>query len=179
MARKPARMWRYVRGPAYTRKEYIGGVPHPRIVIFDMGEPHGDYDLALHLISKEWIQIRHNALEAARVAANQYLIKTLGKNNYYLKIRIYPHHVLREHKMAVGAGADRISKGMRMAFGKPVGTAARVKPGQKIMTVWIKRDQLDAAKEALRRASMKLPAQTRVEIEELKAPASRSNSFAI
>ena len=39
----------------------------------------------------------------------------------------YPHHVLRENKQATGAGADRVSQGMRCAFGKNVGTAARVK----------------------------------------------------
>jgi len=169
MARKPAKMWRRIKGPAYTRMEYIGGVPHPKIVIFDMGDPNGSFPVKVHLVAKEGVQIRHNALEAARVAANQYLMDKLGKMGYHLKIRIYPHHVLREHKMAVGAGADRVSKGMRMAFGKPVGTAARVKAGQIIMTVRVNKEHIDVAKVALKRAGMKLPTPIRIIIEESSA----------
>jgi len=166
MARKPARMWKHIKGPAYTRKEYISGVPNPKIVIFDMGDPNGDFPVNVHLVAKESVQIRHNALEAARVAANQYLMEHLGRSGYHLKIRVYPHHVLREHKMAVGAGADRISKGMRMAFGKPVGTAARVKSGQIVMTARVPKDRIEIAKTALKRAGMKLPTPVRIIVEE-------------
>ena len=39
----------------------------------------------------------------------------------------YPHQILRENKQATGAGADRVSQGMRLSFGKNVGTAAEFK----------------------------------------------------
>jgi len=104
-------------------------------------------------------------LEAARLAAGKYAMKKIGGNNFKLKVRIYQHHILREHKMAVGAGADRISQGMRKAFGKPVGRAAQVFPGTKIMSIWIKPEHFEFGKEALRRASHKLPTPTRIIVE--------------
>jgi large subunit ribosomal protein L10e len=46
---------------------------------------------------------------------------------------------------------------MRMAFGKAVGTAARVEAGQKLFTVGIPLTYLNDAKVALTRAGHKLP----------------------
>lgn len=111
------------------------------------------------------MQIRHNALEAARVFANRYLVKNVGRNNFYLKIRVYPHHVLRENKIASGAGADRVSSGMRHAFGKAIGTAARVKAGQRVMSVWVEEQNFELAKEALKRASYKISSPTRIVVD--------------
>ena len=51
------------------------------------------------------------------------------------KVLVYPHNVIREHKMAVGAGADRISRGMSQAFGRPISVAARIKKGQPIFMI--------------------------------------------
>jgi large subunit ribosomal protein L10e len=165
MARKPARMWRRLERP-YTRIEYIDGVPGTRVRMFDMGNRTANFPVMVTLVAKEAVQIRENALEAARVSANKYLARRVGSSNFKLKLRIYPHHILREHKMAVGAGADRISQGMRAAFGKPVGRAARVFPGTKIMSAWVKPEHFEVAKEALRRASMKFPTPTKIIVEE-------------
>jgi len=165
MARKPARMWRRLERP-YTRVEYIDGVPGIRIRQFEMGNKSGDFPVMVTLVAEEAVQIRDVALEAARLAAGKYMSKMAGASNFKLKIRIYPHHILREHKMAVGAGADRISQGMRRAFGKPVGRAARVFPGTKIMSVWVKPEHFDFAKEALKRASQKLPTPTKIIVEQ-------------
>jgi large subunit ribosomal protein L10e len=165
MPLRPAKTYRYFSGPAYTRKEFIKGAPPPRVTFFDMGNPRGDFAIELSLVSEEQGQIRHNALEAARVAANRVLETRVGKENYHFKIRIYPHHVLRENPMAAGAGADRISDGMRRAFGKPIGSAARVRPGQRIMTVRVNQEFVQWAREALRRASMKFPMPTRIVID--------------
>ncbi len=143
----------------------MGGVPGSKITIFDMGNPRREYPVSVSLVIKEAVQIRHNALEAARIFANRYLVKNVGRNNYYLKIRVYPHHVLRENKIASGAGADRVSSGMRHAFGKAIGTAARVKAGQRVMSVWIDETNFKAAKEALRRAGYKFPSPTRIVID--------------
>ena len=83
------------------------------------------------LSAQEECLVRHNALESARVTANRYIQPHAGRDGYHLKVRTYPHHVLRHNKIAQGAGADRVSMGMRKSFGRTVGTAARVKPGQK------------------------------------------------
>jgi large subunit ribosomal protein L10e len=162
---RPARAYRYFSGPAYARREYVKGVPGVRVTFFDMGNPNGDFPVEMSLVTEEAGQIRHNALEAARVAANRLLEVKVGKENYHLKLRVYPHHVLRENPIAMGAGADRISDGMRLSFGRPIGTAARVDAKQRIMTVRTTKDFVEISKEALRRASMKLSVPTRVIVE--------------
>ncbi|HTP55148.1 MAG TPA: 50S ribosomal protein L16, partial [Thermoplasmata archaeon] len=122
MTRKPARMYRKVEGQIYTRREYMGGVPALRITQFDTGNLRTEFPYALSLGTEEAAQVRDVALEAARVSAVRVLEKA-APNEFRLKVRRFPHQILREHKMAMGAGADRISDGMRRAFGKPVGHA--------------------------------------------------------
>ncbi len=135
----------------------MGGIPNPKIQKFETGNLTKDFTVTIHLIVKERCQVRHSALEAARITCNRHLVKRLGRVGYHLKIRVYPHNVLRENKLATGAGADRISQGMSEAFGKLVGTAARVKPDQEIITVSVDADAFPIAKDALRKASMKIP----------------------
>ena len=168
MADKPASMYRAVTKPPYTRREYITGVPGSKIAQHQMGDLHADpddYPVQLSLVTDEACQLRHGALEAARLSANRHLIKTLGEGNYKMSLRKFPHHVLRENKQATGAGADRVSDGMRQSFGKPVGTAARVGAGDRLFTVWCDPDQAPIAKDALRRAYNKLSPPCRVVVE--------------
>ena len=157
MAKKnPAHMFRGKK-KAYTRKEYIGGVPASRITKFDIGSATTDFSVKITLSADEECLVRHNALESARVTANRYIQEAAGREGYHLKVRVYPHHVLRHNKIAQGAGADRVSMGMRKSFGKTVGTAARVKSGQKLITLSTSEEFLLEAKEALRKSSHKLP----------------------
>lgn len=162
---RPGRSYRHFSGPAYTRKDFVKGVPAMRVTFFDMGNPNGDFPVEMSLVSAETGQIRHNALEAARVAANRLLEVKAGKDNYHLKLRVYPHQILRENPMAVGAGADRISDGMRQAFGRPIGVAARVSAGQKVITIRITKEFAAVAKEALRRATLKMSLPCRMIVE--------------
>ena len=157
MARKPSSMYRYVRGQPSTRREYMGGVPNPRITQFDMGNKNTKFQLRLSLTADETCQIRHIALEAARITAVRTLERYVGKSNFHFRIHVYPHFVLRENKQATGAGADRISQGMSQSFGRAVGSAARVYPHQVIMTVETSQQFLNYSKQALRKAGMKLP----------------------
>ena len=164
MVRKPNRMYRQIRGQPYTRREYMGGVPATRIAQF-IGGTKGSYQFALTLEVQEPCQIRDIALEAARVSATKLLSEKAG-TSYYMRIRLYPHFVLREHKQATGAGADRISSGMRGAFGKAVGSAIRVQKGRRIFTIEVNKEHLDTAKTAMRKARMKLPTPCKVIIED-------------
>jgi large subunit ribosomal protein L10e len=161
MTRKPARMYRKVEGQIYTRREYMGGVPNCRITQFDTGDLRRAFPVTLSLGMEEAAQVRDIALEAARISAVRVLEKT-AINEYHLKVRRYPHQILREHKMAMGAGADRISDGMRRAFGKPVGHAVRAQIGSELLTIYTTVGHIPDAKEALRKASHKLPVPTRV-----------------
>jgi len=72
-------------------------------------------------------QIGSEALEAARINANKFMVKNAGKEAFHIRIRVHPYHVVRINKMLSCAGADRLQQGMRGAFGKPVGLAARVR----------------------------------------------------
>jgi large subunit ribosomal protein L10e len=161
MARKPAVMYRRIKGPAFTRRKYIGGVPSNRILNFYAGDRRaaelGEFKMELSLHADESCQIRHTALEAARVISNATIRKQAGMMGYALRVHTYPHHILRENKQATGAGADRVSQGMRCAFGKNVGTAARVKSGQRVISIQCDPDHYLIAKDALRKASMKFP----------------------
>ena len=161
MARKPASMYRRLKGPAYTRRKYIGGVPNNRIQSFHAGNrvaaETGQFKVIMELRADNSCQIRHTALEAARVISNSTIRKIAGTDGYALRVHTFPHHILRENKQATGAGADRVSQGMRCAFGKNVGTAARVKRGQRVMSLQINPEHYTVARDALRKASMKFP----------------------
>jgi len=143
-------------GQPYTRKQYIKGKPQIKISKFHGGQP-GDYDYMVQLLINEKMQITHMAIESTRLAANKTLEKTTGELGYYSKLRVYPHVLLRENKMIAAAGADRLQEGMRRAFGKAVSLAARVKRGQCIMEMQVKKEHLEAAKKALKSACVKLP----------------------
>ncbi len=168
MARKPAVMYRQVKGMAYTRRKFMGGVPNSRIQQFEMGNLKEDFPVVLTLRVKNRVQIRHTSLEAGRIAANRLLSKEAGVANYHLRVRVYPHIVLRENKLATGAGADRVSSGMRAAFGKNVGTAARLERNQVILSVSCTPAVFDKAKLALWKASMKYPTPCYIDVEKGK-----------
>ena len=161
-----ARNYREPKGQAYTRKEYIRGSPAPKITKFTMGDSKVKFEYQALLLAKRETQVRHMALEAARVAANRVLTDKLGES-YLLRIVPYPHTVLRENKMIFGAHADRLQDGMRRSFGKPIGTAARVKVDQPIILIRINENGIEAAKEALRIGGIKLPVPSKVIIEKV------------
>ncbi len=174
MGLRPARCYRKIERP-YTRyavrvpeKNYIGGVPGLRIRKFVTGDPNIKADTAYYLVADTAVQVRENALEAARMAINRYLEKTLGPKKYFLRLRVYPHHVLRENKQLTGAGADRMQKGMKLAFGKPIGRAAQVFPGTIVFEVKADRQYERIVKEAFRRGKMKLTGKYHVEIKPLE-----------
>lgn len=150
-----------------TSKVYSPGAPNSKIARFSTGQSSPNYDYLLQLVSTEKVQIRHNALEAARVAANKKLTP-IGETAYFLQVKVYPHVILRENKMIATAGADRLQEGMRKAYGKPIGLAARVMPGSVILELHINQANLSAARSAMRSASTKLPMPTEITVLPLK-----------
>jgi len=171
MGKRPGRCTRKIKRP-YTRvskkdpsKNYVGGSPPMRINMFEMGNKEKEFDTTLHLVGKRSVQIRDRALEASRICANKLLEKSLTIENYFMKILVYPHQIIREHTLATGAGADRFSMGMRKAFGRPSERAAVVNKGQKIITLKTNKKNLNIAKRALERADKKLPTPCQVIIE--------------
>jgi len=149
------------------RRSYVKGVPQPKIFHYEAGsiKKKDSFPLIFHLVSKGTRQLRTNCMESARLAITGYLSSKVGVENFFSKIRVYPHSILRENPIATGAGADRFSQGMRLSFGKPIGSAAVVHSGQKFITVWAAEGKEAEVKESLRRGSLKLSGQYRIEQE--------------
>jgi large subunit ribosomal protein L10e len=164
------RNYRQPKGQPYTRGKYIHGAPPPKISKFMMGDLKAKFEYRLSLVAQSPVQVRHNALEAARVSANKVLFDALGETGYKIHLRVYPHVILRENRMIATAGADRLQEGMRRSFGKPTGRAARIKNGQSILDIYVNSNAVDAAKEALRVGSTKLPVACVINQETLAVP---------
>lgn len=162
--------YRETRGMPYVRREYIAGKPQMKIARFSSGLAANNYDYKLELIATEKLQIRHNALEAARLAANKRMAQG-GETSFFSMLRIYPHVILRENKMIATAGADRLQEGMRRAFGKSTGLAARIRPGQVILEAYITDANLNLAKDGFKMAASKIGRPTTMRITPLKEQA--------
>jgi len=150
---------------AFTRKEYIRKIPGSKIVQFDMGNLTEEFPVKVSLAVKNPTHISHNAIEAARIASNRFMQRKAGRMGYHLKIRVFPHQIVRENPMATGAGADRVQNGMRKSFGKSVSSEAIVKKNQKVLSIDTNKKNFLDAKESLRRAAMKLPVSCKIVVE--------------
>ncbi len=169
---RPGRSTRTLNSQAWSRysvrkprKNFIKALPHTSLLIFNMGTYSDKYDLIFTLNSRQRVQLRSNALEAARQSANKLLEKEIP-GAYYFKVITYPHNVLREKKFATGAGADRVSQGMSNAFGRPTAVAARVFENQPVFEIRVNKDRRDIAKAAMKRASLKLSGSYYVSVKE-------------
>ncbi len=163
----------YTRTSKLKGKSYIKTIPPQAIVKFSMGFPalykEGKLPHVLTLVAEESAQVRHNALEASR----QFIHKNLDTDfagQYFFRVIPYPHHIQRENKMLTGAGADRMSSGMQLSFGKSAGKAAIVKKGNPIFLVALPSEKaVVATREIFRQVKPKLPCKTKV-VYEFKKP---------
>src|SRR3990167_5343192 len=176
MGIRPARASRDIRGQPWSRtskrkprKSFVKGAPHPKVRQYLMGVDK-PYDLEVEMVEEYPVRIRDNALEAARQAANKYLEKTLP-GNYLMQVVPYPHLVVREHSALGVAGADRISKGMKKAFGRPKGRLAQVEGGKPVFRARIVSRDLPLLKEAFKRAGLKVPGKTKLSIRDISQEA--------
>jgi large subunit ribosomal protein L10e len=159
--------YRQCRGMPYVRREFIAGKPQIKIARFSSGQARNDYDYKIELLSTAKLQVRHNALEAMRLAANKTMARA-GDMTFFSSLKVYPHVVLRENKMIATAGADRLQEGMRRAFGKATGLAARIVPGRVIFEAYVTESNLNLAKDAFQVASSKLGCPSLIRITPLK-----------
>merc|ERR1712060_590507 len=149
------------------KARFVRGVPDPKIRIFDTGRkkiPCEDLPAVAHMVCDENQQITSESMEACRIATNKYMINNAGKDFFHIKVRPHPFQVLRINKTLSCAGADRLSTGMRGAFGKAYGTAARVRIGQVLISVRTKEDKVQSAYEALARSKSKFAGRQKVHI---------------
>jgi large subunit ribosomal protein L10e len=154
------------------QKAYIKAIPPSKIVKFQMGNSkafrQGKHNYSVSLVSKEKVQLRDNALESGRMMIVKVLDKgALGQYNF--TINVYPHHILRENKTAAGAGADRLSSGMKHSFGITIGRAAIVNPGKEIFKVTCETEKnARLARDVLMKVKPKMPCKSAIRFEKLK-----------
>jgi large subunit ribosomal protein L10e len=158
----------YTRKSKYKKKNFVRATPHNLIVKYNMGDLKKNFPYRIDVNSGAKMQVRHNAIEAARKSSNRLLEKRTGKVGFRLRVRIYPHHILRENPLATGAGADRMSTGMKKSFGKPIGLAAQVRPGQTLFEVHVNKQFLQTGKEAAKRIAGKMPCKCQIVVNEQK-----------
>lgn len=154
-------------------KAYIKVIPGIKIAKFHIGNQEdfrqGKHKFAVTLLSDERVLIRDNAIESGRMLLTKMLDENIA-GQYYLNVKIYPHHMLRENKSAGGmAGADRISSGMTQSFGQVIGRAAIVRPGQELFFVsCIDERAARIARDALVMIKAKMPCRTKIVFEKIE-----------
>ncbi len=168
MAIRPARTLRRIESQPWSRfsrrvmkKNYIKAMPHKHLVRQMMGKGNIEtapemYEYAVVLVAQDSYKHRDNALEAFRKTVNNHMEKKMA-GKYLFVIFPYPHWVVRENKMLSGAGADRLQKGMRRAFGKPTHRAAPIYEGEAVAAIFVNgKAGVEEAKEAFRKGKNKL-----------------------
>ncbi|MBI4210613.1 MAG: 50S ribosomal protein L16 [Candidatus Diapherotrites archaeon] len=174
MGLRPGHCYNTTKDRPYTRhavtvhnRNYIGAVPGLRTRQFNMGDGMKQFDTIIDLIADTGplgAQIRDNSLESARLMINRAMIKKVGKEGFFIKLRIYPHNILRENKQAQGAHADRIQKGMSHAFGKTIGRAARIRDGQVIFSSLVFEADAQKAMDAMLMAKSRFTCRVHVRV---------------
>ncbi|HKZ49521.1 MAG TPA: 50S ribosomal protein L16 [Candidatus Nanoarchaeia archaeon] len=153
----------YTRTSRVKSKSYIKGAPHIKIAQYDMGL-EGDYPYEVQVISDRLIQVRDNALEAARQVIAR-VMESTAKGTWKAKVRVVPHQIYRMNPLATGAGADRFQQGMSQSFGRPEGHAAQVYPGKVLFSIYVTDEKLELAKAAAKKATSKMPMHCLVRVE--------------
>nr|XP_016495274.1 PREDICTED: 60S ribosomal protein L10-like [Nicotiana tabacum] len=77
MGRRPARCYRQIKGKPYPKSRYCRGVPDPKIRIYDVGMKKkgvDEFPCCVHLVSWKKENVSSEALEAARIACNKYMV---------------------------------------------------------------------------------------------------------
>lgn len=164
----------YTRWSKARKKAFVKSRPGKKIVKYDMGDLKGGFEqfpIHLQLITKDDAQIRTNALEASRTTGLKRLEAKLGRTGFYFRIRAVPHQMIRENPLAAGAGADRLSTGMKHSFGKIIGTACQVNAGKNLMDLYLPEGNELHGREVLKLLAKKLPVRTRIDVTYSKAVA--------
>lgn len=164
----------YTRVSRVKARAYIKVVPQNKVVKYTGGNVKafnaGKFGYTIYLKSMEKVQIRDNALESCRQFLTKFLDIELA-GNYYLELRVHPHHILRNNKTAAGAGADRLSSGMARSFGVVEGRAALVKKDHDLFIVHAETEQqARRAREGMTMVKAKLPCAVKI-LQQQKTPA--------
>jgi large subunit ribosomal protein L10e len=161
----------YTRKSKVKSKAYIKTVPPQAIVKFVMGNTKkwiaNEFPFRADIRSEVDCQIRDVALEASRQQILRETANDLG-TDFYFNVAVAPHHILREHKQAAVAQADRMSQGMALSFGRTAGRAARVHKGKSIFILGLPTEEAVARLRAVyNKTKQKLPTVTRLDVTKI------------
>lgn len=161
----------YTRNSRKKALSYIKTIPHVKVAKYNIGNQKdyaaGKHTHVVNLVTCEDIQIRDTALESARMHTHK-ILEEKAPGQYFLILKVHPHHFLRNNKTAAGAGADRLSTGMSHSFGVIEGRAALVKKGKPIIFVSCADENVARiARTALETVKAKVPCNTKIRFEKL------------
>ncbi|MFH1290060.1 MAG: 50S ribosomal protein L16 [Nanoarchaeota archaeon] len=162
----------YTRKSSKRKKAYIKTVPPIKIVKYNMGDKKsqlaGKHDYVVKLVADEKALMRDNSLESCRMTINKSLDNEIP-GSFYFTIKVYPHHILRENKTAAGAGADRLSSGMKHSFGVTMGRAAILTKGKEIFVITCTNEKAaQAVKKALIKVKPKVPFRNKIVFQKVR-----------
>jgi len=173
MALRKAAAYSKTKDRPYTRrsrkksKSYIKTIPQHKIVKFRMGNlkafRDGKYKFVLKLKSKEFVQVRDNALEACRQAVHRYLDKEIP-GVYYFEVKKFPHQIIRENRVfSGGSKGERVNTGMKQSFGTAIGRSAFINPGDDVFIIAIGEEKfIPLVRSVIDKVRPKLPCKTKV-----------------
>jgi large subunit ribosomal protein L10e len=87
MGHHPACCYQYCKNKPYPKSCFCQGAPDAKIRIFDLGQKAvkvDEFPLCDHMVSDEYGQLSSKALEAARICANKYMVKSCGKDGFHI-----------------------------------------------------------------------------------------------
>jgi large subunit ribosomal protein L10e len=162
----------FTRNSRRKNRAYIKTIPHVKIAKFNVGNQkdfkEGKHTFVVRLISNDKVQIRDNALEAGRMHTHKLLDEKIP-GEYFLAVKVQPHHFLRNNKTSGVAGADRMSTGMSHSFGIIEGRAALVPAGKEIFFISCTNEKAARiAREVLGSVKAKMPSSTKITFEQIK-----------
>ena len=135
----PSKIYRKSNSKGFTRREFMKSVPSS-FLSFKVGgldEARAKSFIAVSFVDR-FKQVARRCLESLRVIVNRHIQQyyNLKSKDYLLNLWTYPFQVARKNKAPTGAGADRISSGMRGAFGKTECDLVRIrKKNHKLLSV--------------------------------------------
>ena len=152
-------------------RAYIKVNPNNKIAKYQQGSGkdfrEGKHKYMVKLTTENRVQVRDLALEASRMLVTK-MMEQKAQGQFYLRLKVYPHHLLRDNKTAAGAGADRLSTGMTHSYGIIAGRVALMKPGKEIFTISCANDKVARiARDSLRKVKPKIPGKTKISFEKI------------
>ena len=161
----------YTRTSRVKSKAYIKTVPPKAVVKYCMGNSRkwndNQFMYKAEVIAESSAQISDVAIEASRQQLLREITNQVGLD-FFMGVSVAPHQIIREHKQAAVAQADRMSQGMALSFGRTCGRMARVPEGKSIFTFGLNTEEDVAKVRAIYKITRaKLPIVTRFEVTKI------------